>query len=112
MPVKPAPEPDPTPAPTAAPVADEPGAVPVPDGRQPAGVYQFTGSIATQYLEVPVTARPADPGRPADGDDPGVPATPATVFDWPFGAPADGRWEPTKRKPNQLPDNAPALSEE
>jgi hypothetical protein len=114
MPVKPAPEPDPTPAPitSAAPVAAEPGAGPVPDGRLPAGVYQFTGSIATQYLDVPVTARPADPGRPADGDDPGAPPTPATVFDWPFSAPADGRWEPTKKKPNQVADNAAPLTSE
>jgi len=123
MPAKPAPpEPDPTPAakPTAetAPVPVEPGAVAVPAGRQPPGVYEFTGPIATQYLEVPLTARPANPGRPgrpATGDTPEVPpvpASPATVFDWPFSAPDDGRWQPTKRKPNQVADNAPPVSEE
>lgn len=102
--------PKPTPEPAAAP--DKAATCEVPAGRLPAGVYEFTGPIATQYLEVPLTARPADPGRQAEGDDPGVPATPATVFDWPFSAPGDGRWQPTKRKPNQLPDNAPANPEE
>lgn len=118
MPAKPAhePEPDVTPAPakttdtTAEPEKPEEEAVP--EGRLPAGVYEFTGPIATQYLEVPLTARPADPGRSATDDEPAVPPTPATVFDWPFTAPGDGRWQPTKKKPNQQPDNAPALPEE
>jgi hypothetical protein len=106
MPAKPPPppvEPDPAPADTpasAAPEPEQPGAVAVPDGRLPAGAYLFTGPIATQYLDVPLTARPAEGGSPA------------TVFDWPFGAPNDGRWEPTRRKPNQRPDNEPADSEE
>lgn len=82
----------------------------VPAGRLPAGVYEFTGTIPTLYLDVPLTARPADPGRPADGDDPGGPAMPATVFHWPFSAPDDGRWQPTKKKPNQVADNAAAPS--
>lgn len=122
MPATPAPEPDPTPAPTktpkTAPAPIEPGAVDVPAGRQPAGTYEFTGPLASQYLEVPLTARPADPGAPAvpaTDDEPEVPAvlpSPATVFDWPFSAPDDGRWAATKKKPNQLPDNTPALSEE
>ncbi len=124
MPAKPAQtEPDPTPATTkatadTAPAPDEPSTAEVPAGRLPAGVYEFTGPIPTQYLEVPLTARPADPGspgRPATDDGPEVPEvppSPATVFDWPFSAPDDGRWMPTKRKPNQLPDNAPANPEE
>ena len=98
------PKPDPTPAPkttqeTVAAAPDTP-ANEVPPGRQPAGVYEFTGPIPTLYLEVPLTARPADEDNPA------------TVFDWPFSAPDDGRWQPTKKKPNQLPDNAPADPEE
>jgi hypothetical protein len=100
----PKPEPDPTPeaATTAgtAPTPTEPESVLVPAGRQPPGVYEFTGSLPTQYLDIPLTA------RPADGNDP------ATVFDWPFSAPDDGRWVPTKKKSNQQPDNAPALPEE
>jgi len=117
MPAKPAPpEPDPTPAAKpateTAPAPVEPGAVAVPAGRQPPGAYEFTGPIATQYLEVPLTARPADPGTPATDYEPGRPPTPATVFDWPFSAPDDGRWQPTKRKPNQVADNAPPVSEE
>ena len=119
MPAKPAQEPEPerTPAAarnpeTAAPEPDKAAPHEVPEGRQPAGVYEFTGTIATQYLEVPLTARPAYPGRPATDDEPAVPATPATVFAWPFSAPGDGRWEPTKKKPNQVADNAAPLSME
>jgi hypothetical protein len=98
------PKPDPTPAPKTtteppAPASDAP-ATEVPAGRQPAGVYEFTGPIATHYLEVPLTARPADEDNSA------------TVFDWPFSAPDDGRWSPTKKKPNQIADNAPPASEE
>lgn len=92
--------------------AAEPDTPEVPDGRLAAGVYEFIGSIATQYLEVPLTAHPAYPERPATDDEAAVPAAPATVFDWPFTAPSDGRWQPSKKKPNQLPDNAPANPEE
>jgi hypothetical protein len=91
--------------------ADKPDPDEVPEGRLPAGVYEFVGTIPTQYLEVPLTARPEDPGRDATDDEAAVPATPATVFDWPFSAPGDGRWKPSKKKPNQLPDNAPANPE-
>lgn len=120
MPAKPAHEPERTPAATrttetdapdtskAAPAKAEAATDDVPEGRLPAGVYEFTGTLPTQYLEVPLTARPEDPGRDATDDEPAVPATPATVFDWPFSAPGDGRWKPSKKKPNQLPDNAPA----
>jgi hypothetical protein len=104
---------DATTAKTKAPSAQaEPEPAEVPEGRLPAGVYGYVGTIPTLYLDVPLTARPAGPGRPAEGDDPGEPATPATVFAWPFTAPDDGRWQPSKKKPNQLPDNAPADSEE
>jgi hypothetical protein len=97
------PKPDPTPTPKTTPETTAPdklAANDVPPGRQPEGAYEFTGPIPTQYLEVPLTARPADADNPA------------TVFDWPFSAPDDGRWQPTKKKPNQLPDNAPANPEE
>ena len=120
MPAKPAHEPERTPAPASTPepalesdkkaleatAPDE-----VPEGRQPAGVYEFTGTLPTQYLEVPLTARPETPGRDATDDEPAVPATPATVFDWPCSAPGDGRWKPSKKKPNQQPDNTPANPE-
>ena len=112
----PKPEPDATPASAkstdTASATTEPPADSVPEGRQPAGVYEFIGTIPTQYLDVPLTARPADPGRPATDDEPEAPASPATVFDWPFSAPDDGRWQPTKKKPNQAADNAPLVSEE
>lgn len=123
MPSKPAQEPERTPAttrttdtaPDAAPKeepakasAEETPQDEVPEGRLPAGVYEFVGTLPTQYLEVPLTARPEDAGRDATDDEPAVPATPATVFDWPVSAPGDGRWKPTKKKPNQQPDNAPA----
>lgn len=103
MPAK-TPPPDQTPA-TDAHAEERPAAAPepttpdVPPGRLPAGTYLYTGSLPTQYLEVPLTAHPADDDRPA------------TVFEWPFTAPDDGRWEPTKKKPNQLPDNTPAHPE-
>ncbi|MEE1838211.1 hypothetical protein [Streptomyces sp. SP17KL33] len=104
MPAKPdpSPEPEPTPpatAPTAPATEPKPSPKEEPDtipGRLPAGTYEFTGPLPTQYLDVPLTAHPADATRPS------------TVFAWPFGAPADGRWAPTKKKPNQVADNAPA----
>lgn len=122
MPSKPAQEPEPerTPATTTrttdtdakAAAATEPAetaeADEVPEGRLPAGVYEFVGTLPTQYLEVPLTARPENPGQDATDAEPAVPATAATVFDWPVSAPGDGRWKPSKKKPNQQPDNAPA----
>lgn len=118
MPAKPAQEPERTPAATRTPdsatepAAPEPAKADAPDevpaGRLPAGVYEFVGTLPTQYLEVPLTARPETPGQDATDDQPAVPATPATVFDWPFSAPGDGRWKPSKKKPNQQPDNTPA----
>lgn len=110
MPAKPAQEPERTPAPTRTTEATTPKPTPelavatpepdIPEGRLPAGVYEFTGTLPTQYLEVPLTARPTGPGQAA------------TVFDWPFSAPDDGRWQPTKKKPNQVADNAPAVPPE
>jgi hypothetical protein len=110
MPAKPAQEPEPEHAPAPArteaastvvakPTAAKATPDDVPAGRLPAGVYEFTGPLPTQYLEVPLTAHPATADREA------------TVFAWPVSAPDDGRWQPTKKKPNSLPDNAPALSE-
>jgi hypothetical protein len=108
MPAKPAQEPERTPATTTPETAAaEPDKTTtaktatdeVPAGRQPAGTYEFTGTLPTQYLEVPLTAHPATDDQPA------------TVFDWPFSAPDDGRWQSTKKKPNSLPDNAPANPE-
>ncbi|MEU5596695.1 hypothetical protein [Streptomyces sp. NPDC020298] len=115
MPAKPAQEPEPERAPvttrtteTEAPKPAKAEVDDVPEDRLPAGVYEFVGTVPTQYLEVPLTARPAAPGRDATDDEAAVLATPATVFDWPVSAPGDGRWKPTKKKPNQQPDNAPA----
>ncbi|MBM9509992.1 hypothetical protein [Actinacidiphila acididurans] len=108
------------PAAATAPKPDAVAVDEVPPGRLAAGTYEYVWPIPTQYLDVPLTARPVDPGQPAvpaDGDKPETPAippTPATVFDWPFGAPNDGRWQPTRKKPNQVADNdaAPLVSEE
>lgn len=114
MPSKPAQEPERTPATTPTTETDTPEPAPaaapdeVPEGRLPAGTYEFVGTLPTQYLEVPLTARPENPGQDATDDQPAAPATPATIFDWPFSAPGDGRWKPTKKKPNQQPDNTPA----
>lgn len=123
MPAKPAQEPE---RPAATTPAEDPEKTPqkaagpnegdavdsdVPEGRLPAGVYEFVGTIPTQYLDVPLTAHPEIPGREATDTEEAVPATPATVFDWPFTAPGDGRWKPSKKKPNQQPDNAPANPE-
>lgn len=86
----PAPKGTPPPAPTKAPAA--PGAPPSPVDAPPA--FEYTAGFDTLYLHVPLTARPADERGSA------------TVFAWPDGAPADGRWRPTTSQPNQAPDNA------
>lgn len=86
----------------------------VPVGPPP-GVYAYVHGSDCVYPHVPLTARAARPARDPDPDvdgDEGEPAAPATVFDWPFGPPDDGRWTPTRSKPNQLADNAPAASSE
>lgn len=83
-------EPQEVPAVSGASSSPEPDAVP--DGLLPAGVYEYVANFATVYA-LPLTARPAS----ADG--------PATVFDWAFGCPNDGRWQASRKKPNQLPDN-------
>ncbi|GAA2732323.1 hypothetical protein [Streptomyces nogalater] len=65
-------------------------------GSRP-GVYEYTHFTDCVYPHVPLTARAATADRPA------------TVYAWPFGPPADGRWSPTSKSPNQAADNAPAL---
>jgi len=92
--------------PVEAPV-EEPAAV-EPSGPPP-GVYEYTYFADCTYPHVPLTARAACSA--VSGPD-GHPAIAATVFDWPFGPPDDGRWAPTKKKPNQAADNCPALSSE
>jgi hypothetical protein len=85
-----------------------------PTGPEP-GVYEYTHSADCVYPNVPLTARAEHPGRPADPNDQGdegEDAVAATVFDWPFGPPDDGRWTKTRKKPNQAADNAPAPSSE
>ena len=86
------PPPPDIPADAAEPAAEETGPEP--------GVYEFTHFADCVYPHVPLTCRAATPD------------TPATVFDWPFGPPDDGRWTKTRKKPNQAADNAPAPSSE
>lgn len=92
-PAAPAPKPA---APAPAPVEKETAAPETLPGRLAPGPAEYIAPVESVYLSVPLTARPATDERPA------------TVFDWPEGAPDDGRWKPTKATPNQLPDNAPA----
>ncbi|MFI8459027.1 hypothetical protein [Kitasatospora sp. NPDC085464] len=97
-------------APAAAPAsAAEPAtkATEAPSQANGPAAYQYTGAVELVYVAVPLTARPALPARPSTDDDPGAPATPATVFAWPDGPPDDGRWTPTAEPPNQNPDNEP-----
>jgi hypothetical protein len=82
-------EPTPQPAPAAA-------AASVPASS----AYEYTHFADAVYTHVPLTARAAT----AD--------TAATVFDWPFGPPSDGRWTTTTKKPNQAADNAGPLTSE
>jgi len=108
----PPPEPDattPTPqAPASAGASSSPDPDAAPTGRLAPGVYEYTAVFETQYVAVPLTARPAIPAVPATDSRPAAPASPATVFDWPDGAPDDDRWTPTAKRPNQWPDNHPA----
>lgn len=76
------------------------------------GVYEYTYSAACVYPHVPLTCRPATPEQPESDSAPAVRAQSATVFDWPFGPPDDGRWIKTRKKPNQRADNEPPLSSE
>lgn len=73
---------------------------PAPDSPAPADTYEYTHFADAVYPHVPLTARAATPD------------TAATVFVWPFGPPADGRWTPTTKKPNQAADNAGPLTSE
>jgi hypothetical protein len=95
-------EPTPREEPTA-PAADTPTTLPEPvaepAGLEP-GVYEYTHWADCVYPHVPLTARTATTD------------TPATVFNWAFGAPDDGRWAKTRKKPNQAADNAGPLTSE
>lgn len=85
----------------AAPAGEEPVEEPQNQDAPGPGVYEYVHPAECVYPHVPLTARPATNDRPA------------TVFDWPFGPPTDGRWAKTRKtKPNQAADNAPALSNE
>lgn len=93
-----------TPTETAEPAAEETGPEP--------GVYEFTHFADCVYPHVPLSCHAARPERPATDSDPGEPEVRATVFDWPFGPPDDGRWTKTRKKPTQRADNEPPLSSE
>jgi hypothetical protein len=82
-------EPTPQPQEAAAPAADS-----------TASAYEYSYFADAVYPHVPLTARAA------------TAETAATVFDWPFGPPTDGRWTPTTKKPNQAADNAGPLTSE
>lgn len=71
------------------------------------GVYEYTAPYSTVY-PVPLTAHPLIPAVAATDGTAGGPEVPATVFDWFEGCPNDGRWTPSRKKPNQQPDNHPA----
>lgn len=114
MPTAKPPKDEPTPQPDETAAAAESSTVPAPDepsGPEP-GVYEYTHFADCVYPHVPLTCRAERPTRPATDDDPGDPGAPATIFEWPFGPPDDGRWTKTRRKPNQAADNAPAPSSE
>ncbi|MEU0818965.1 hypothetical protein [Streptomyces mirabilis] len=105
MPISKSPKDEPTPQPeeTAAavetPAVDEPTPEAASAGPEP-GVYEYMHFADCVYPHVPLTCRAAT----ADA--------PATVFDWPFGPPDDGRWTKTKKKPTQAADNAGPLTSE
>jgi hypothetical protein len=96
-------EPTPQPEPSVVPAvpAPAPAAVEAPQpAGPPPGVYAYSHFADCVYPHVPLSARTAT----AD--------TPATIYDWPFGPPDDGRWTPTSKSPNQAADNEPAPSSE
>ncbi|MFF7142238.1 hypothetical protein ACFZB5_13450 [Streptomyces nodosus] len=79
--------------------APDPESAAEPAGPEP-GVYEYTHYADCVYPHVPLTCHAAT----AD--------SPATVFEWPFGPPDDGRWTKTKKKPTQAADNAGPLTSE
>ncbi|MFJ4787562.1 hypothetical protein [Streptomyces sp. NPDC088794] len=80
------------------------------DGSELApGVYEYTHSIGCVYPHVPLTCHAHHPAVPATDTTPDIPEQLATVFNWPEGPPADGRWASTRKKPNQAADNAGGL---
>lgn len=94
--LKDVPEPTPQPEQAAPPATDPAPADAVPEP----GIYEYTHFADCVYPHVPLTCR----AETADA--------PATVFDWPFGPPDDGRWTKTRKKPNQAADNAGPLTSE
>ncbi|MFJ6085173.1 hypothetical protein ACIQI8_27570 [Streptomyces sp. NPDC092369] len=93
----------PSPEPPAETAADSDSTEPAP------GVYEYTHSIGCVYPHVPLTCHAHHPAVPATDTTPAIPEQLATVFDWPEGPPADGRWASTRKKPNQAADNAGGL---
>lgn len=89
----------------------EPAAEPKAEPAAPAA-YEYTAGFDTVYVHVPLTAHPERPAELGDDSTPAVPGQPATVFAWPDGPPEDGRWQPTRKRPNQAPDNAGPLNPE
>ncbi|MDT0435605.1 MULTISPECIES: hypothetical protein [Streptomyces] len=73
------------------------------------GVYEYVHGIGCVYPHVPLTCYAHQPLVPATDTSPEIPEQAATVFDWPDGPPADGRWAKTRKKPNQAADNAGGL---
>jgi hypothetical protein len=106
---QPTPQPEEPATPAAEPDIEAPAAAPT--GPEP-GVYEYSYFADCVYPHVPLTCRAARPERTAANDDPGEPEVKATVFDWPFGPPDDGRWTKTRKKPNQAADNAGPLTSE
>lgn len=94
------------------PAAKDPQPNPEPQAAVPAEpqpvAWEYTAPFDSVYVHIPLTARAARAAVPGDDDHEPIPARAATVFAWPDGAPNDGRWQPTRKKPNQQPDNAPA----
>ena len=84
---------------------EKPAADPAPV-EDPMEVAEYIAGFDTVYLAVPLTAHPARPAIPGGDTTEPVPAQPATVYAWPDGMPQDGRWQPTRKQPNQAPDNA------
>ncbi|MFJ6540495.1 hypothetical protein ACIQMP_07605 [Streptomyces sp. NPDC091385] len=89
--------------------APDSGAEPTAPEQQPPGVYEYVHTIGCVYPHVPLTCHAHHPAVPATDDAPAIPERAATVFDWPEGPPADGRWTRTRKKPNQVADNAGGL---
>ncbi|WP_019059940.1 hypothetical protein [Streptomyces prunicolor] len=88
------------------PVAEEPDTGPE---QLPPGVYEYVAGIGCVYPHVPLTCRAFHPVVEATETRPEIPEQAATVFEWLDGPPADGRWAPTEKTPNQVADNSGGL---